>query len=101
MSICVCACSLLATEDAAASKTEAVSQLLNAFNEGILLFHSCTHSLGDYLKSNDMNTELLRADLERIYESELAVVKNTHVSKALNTPVRQLICPVILSVLTF
>lgn len=29
-----------------------------------------------------MNAELLRADLERIYESELAVAKNLHTKKA-------------------
>lgn len=36
----------------------------------------------------DLNSELLRADLERIYESELAVVKNVHTKKAFAAPFR-------------
>lgn len=48
--------------------------MLAAFNEG------------DYLKTNDLNSELLRADLERIYESELAVAKNVHTKKAALAP---------------
>ena len=43
--------------------------------------------LGDYLKYQDLNAELLRSDLEVIYETEVTIVRNKHVTKALNSQV--------------
>lgn len=42
------------------------------------------------MKCKDLNAELLRADLERIYEAAASVYKNKHVTKALNTKITDL-----------